>query len=118
MRAAVWMVMAGCSFSMARPPATDPGTRPLECSQSRASPIADVVGAVVFSSLGLLGAAYAVDYYGSSMTGFAPSGGYGVGFALVGGAAGALYIVSAARGFDSAFRCEQLNQHAVGSGGF
>ena len=109
MRAAVCVLLAGCSFSMTTPPAADPGTRPVACTQSRASPIADTVGAVVFSTIALLGATYTVAYYQDAHPGFAPDGSYGLGVAAVAGAAGALYIVSAARGFDDASRCKQLN---------
>lgn len=113
MRAVVWVLLVGCSFSMTKPPTTDPGTRPVACTQSRASPIADTVGAVVFSTLGVLGATYAVAYYQDAHPGFAPSGSLGIGVAVIAGAAGALYIVSAARGFDSASRCEHLNVAGV-----
>lgn len=49
----VGSLLGGCSFAMTKPPAVDPGTRPLKCEQSMVPPGADAVGAGVLAVLGL-----------------------------------------------------------------
>jgi hypothetical protein len=45
--------LTGCSFFMTKAPATDPGTRPLDCEKSMVPPYADAVGAGALALIGI-----------------------------------------------------------------
>ena len=47
-------VLAGCSFATLRAPASDPGTRPVDCSREPFPIIVDLIGAVAIGSVASL----------------------------------------------------------------
>jgi len=92
--------LAGCSFFMTKAPATDPGTRPVDCEQSMVPPYADATGAAALAVIGLASIAFKPD--NSSTTTFVIAEG-----ALLGVAA--VFAYSAYTGHKSVKRCRALN---------
>ena len=114
MRAEVCLVIAGCSWaSVTQPPAVDPGTRPVPCTESRVAPTADVVGAAAFGAAALAGLAYGVSTHGDTDIEGPPSG-VGFGVAAIAAIPATLYILSAVSGYRSTCRCQQLNHPELG----
>jgi hypothetical protein len=115
MRAEVCLVIAGCSWaSVTQPPAVDPGTRPVPCTESRAAPAADVIGAAAFGAAALAGLAYGLSTYGDTDMEAGPPPSAGFELAVVAAIPATLYLLSAVSGYRSTCRCQRLNHPELG----
>lgn len=92
--------LSGCSFFMTKPPAVDPGTRPLDCEQSMVPPYADASGAAALALLGII--SIPLKSADTSTTTFVIADA-----ALLGVAA--VFAYSAYTGHKSVKRCRALN---------
>jgi len=103
---ALALAIIGCSWGIQRPPATDPGTRPVACTWDYAAPIADVTGALVTGVLATLA--------GFEMSAIGDDSSEAVGYRntiwVLGGTGVLVYAFAAHSGFANVARCRQLNK--------
>lgn len=108
---AVTLALApGCSFLTVRgAPSSDPGVRPVDCTQSRFAPIVDTVPAVIL--LGIAAAALAdTASKGEGEEGEALAGGLVV---IVFGLPGLPFAASAFYGYRKTGRCREMNRRPL-----
>ena len=100
LRLAFVCLLSACSFFIDKAPATDPGKRPVPCTESMVPPIADAVGAGAFVVIGI--ASIAAKPANVSTAGFvvAEVAAYGL---------AALLGYSAYTGYKSVKRCRAYN---------
>ncbi len=85
---------------MTKAPATDPGTRPLDCEKSMVPPYADMVGAGGLAVIGLASIAFKPDDTSTTTFVLAEAALFGV---------AAVFAYSAYTGHKSVKRCRQLD---------
>jgi hypothetical protein len=99
------LLATGCSFiAVQSAPAKDPGTRPIECTQSNVAPALDLVPTVLLLGLSLI---VLSKTDGGDEAGLVPI--FAGGLAL----AGLPFAISAGYGFSRTARCTEMNRRPL-----